>query len=233
MMGQAAGGSIFRMVLVAHETKALLSKPWRMFREHFQDSSASGIRFVDDLRVFVIFPLSLGEAWAKKRAKEFLQFVYPPHLLLKDDAVNPFVGLRLQIIHNELHWSAHHKPIGDSVAYGKTYQQALLPWRSFSPPATFDAVLLGGFSRCKQLSSNVVCMTHSLRQFRDTMIVQAGYPEDLVHRKLKAWIKAEFHDLRIFHACLKSPAQLLRPDCRSFTEAGQLWPIGRLHLPSL
>ena len=62
MMGQAAGGAIFRMVLVAHEVQALQSNK---LHKHLLDLGSCrffGIRFVDDLRIFVVYPLFLP--WA-------------------------------------------------------------------------------------------------------------------------------------------------------------------------
>ena len=165
MMGQAAGGAIFRMVLVAHEVQALQSNK---LHKHLLDLGSCrffGIRFVDDLRIFVVYPLYLGHAWASARAHDFLNFIYPPHLFMKEDAVNPFVGMQLLPLSNDIHWCAFYKPLGEVVQYGKRYEQNLIPWSSFSTTDTFSAVLYGGFARSKQLSRNEQCLINSIGNF--------------------------------------------------------------------
>ena len=72
-MGQAAGGAIFRMVLVAHEVRALQSNK---LHKHLLDLGScrfSGIRFVDDLRIFVVYPLqyTLGMLGLQRRRMIF------------------------------------------------------------------------------------------------------------------------------------------------------------------
>ena len=229
MMGQAAGGAIFRMVLVAHEVKALSSGTWLDFKSAFHDCSFCGIRFVDDLRILILYPLVYGEEWAARRADEILNYVYPPHLVMKDDAVNPFVGMRLLCMNGSIHWCAHHKPLGEVFAYNHRYQQALLPWCSFSPSSTFEAVLMGGFSRCMLLSSNHECLVHSLRDFISMITIQAGYPSSIVIQKLKAWTRKVSHDRNILYDCLAAAPTACDCDSKSFSAPQTVWPIGHLN----
>ena len=233
MMGQAAGGAIFRLVLVAHEMRALRSQTWLAYKENLKDCSFCGIRFVDDLRIFILYPLCYGEDWAAKRAEEILMFVYPPHLVMKDDAVNPFVGMTLLSMHDSIHWRAHYKPVGEVVAYSRRYQQALLPWCSFSPPATFEAVLMGGFARCKQLSSNRACFLQSLRDFMVMITRQAGYPEGFVTEKLKIWLKHVSHDSTLLNEFRTNLPVMNGNYCESFKRPQIVFVVGRQSPTSL
>lgn len=74
--------------------KAVTSIEWQTCQQDNKHCSFFGIRFVDDIRIAVVYPLSLGHEWASARAHQILSFVYPSHLVMKDDAVNPF-GMKL------------------------------------------------------------------------------------------------------------------------------------------
>lgn len=231
MMGQAAGGAIFRMVLVAHEIKAMTSPTWSEYLETYHECRFFAIRFVDDLRVFVLYPLCFGDRWASSRVHEFFQFVYPSHLIMKEDSVNPFVGLKLFPESQTIHWGAFYKPLGEAKEYRSRYLQNLLPWNSFSPSATFTAVLLGGFARCKQLSSNVTALTRSLANFILVMGM-AGYPQDFIRATLRSWCRKQ--NLQISEdACFETPFGQDRLLNMSFTEAEITLPVGRLSMPQL
>ncbi|CAE8613486.1 unnamed protein product [Polarella glacialis] len=130
MMGIGAGGSIFRMTLVAHELQALQSASFRQQAKDRPDISISGMRFVDDVRVFVVFPLCMGEAWALEHARTFLEFVYPAHFVMKPDAVNPTVGMDIFTENGDVMWTARVRPLGNLVVYGDRNQQALVPYFS-------------------------------------------------------------------------------------------------------
>ena len=231
MMGQAAGGAIFRLVLVAHEMKAMTSVEWQTFQQENKHCSFSGIRFVDDIRIAIVYPLSLGHEWASARARQTLSFVYPSHLVMKDDAVNPFVGMKLLPKDSTLQWCAYYKPLGETVHYASRYTQALLPWNSFSTPETFTAVLFGGFSRCKHLSSNIPGLVDSIAHFM-AVAQHAGYPIDFIHQKLKSWCKT--YNLKVFEECttFKTNDTWDRLTSASFTDPEITFPVGMFHGPS-
>ena len=231
MMGQAAGGAIFRMVLVAHEVQALQSNK---LHKHLLDLGSCrffGIRFVDDLRIFVVYPLYLGHAWASARAHDFLNFIYPPHLFMKEDAVNPFVGMQLLPLSNDIHWCAFYKPLGEVVQYGKRYEQNLIPWSSFSTTDTFSAVLYGGFARSKQLSSNEQCLINSIGNFL-AVASAMGYPNDFLRQKLKMWCNK--NNLKIDEKCwAHAPMTQSRLLHKSFSEPEVTFPVGSFSVSKL
>ena len=132
-------------------------------------------------------------------------------------------------MNGSIHWCAHHKPLGEVFAYNHRYQQALLPWCSFSPSSTFEAVLTGGFSRCMLLSSNHECLVHSLRDFISMITIQAGYPSSIVIQKLKAWTRKVSHDRNILKDCLAAAPTTCDCDSKSFSAPQTVWPIERLH----
>ena len=102
-MGSSLGGSIFKIVLAIHETQAVTGE--------------GGARFVDDLRLFAIVPLRFDEACVYARLESLLAALYPPHIVLKRDAVNPTIGMCVFGHNQTLAWTLHVKGLSSMHCY--------------------------------------------------------------------------------------------------------------------
>ena len=203
MMGIGAGGSIVRMVLIAHELQHMLSPKLEEMRHDHPDCSFRVARFVDDIRAFAIFPLHKGEVWASDMASRLLTMVYPKNLMLKADFVNPTVGMEVYVRDGEIHWIAHNRPLGENTHYATRCRQTFVPWYSFGPPHTMDAIAMGGFARCKHLASDVVGLCHSLNRFCQLLQAQ-DYPRDWILQQLKRWCSESFGSQTKLHKQVES-----------------------------
>ena len=90
------------MVLVAYEMQTSLGDNQLALRNRRPDMAFRIERFVDDVRVFVVFPLCKAELWAMLLAQYLLNLTYPEHFKLKDDVVNPTVGMQVYVRDGQL-----------------------------------------------------------------------------------------------------------------------------------
>ena len=80
-MGSGLGGAVFfRLVLVVHEMRAVLGNQpaTEVVSKSLPGSHASCMRFMDDVRVFIVAPLTYSLQGLQDAANAFLTFVYPP-----------------------------------------------------------------------------------------------------------------------------------------------------------
>ncbi|CAE7536086.1 unnamed protein product [Symbiodinium sp. CCMP2456] len=233
MMGIGAGGSIFRMVLVAHEIKMMLSSYRLQLLQRFPDIAFRVARF--DVRVLLVFPLTKGEVWARAVSDFILNLTYPNHLKLKDDSVNPTVGMDVHVREGQLHWHAHNKTLGEMLLYGKRCQQAVVPWSSYGPPHVFEAIAKGGFARCRHLASDKRGMMHSLNGFCKLLEIQGGYPATWINKQLKTWCDQNFGTQCHLHEQILLTTQPLEDAVlnRSFNSPSICVPVGQLCLRQL
>ena len=80
-MGSSLGGALFRLVLVVHEMRAVLGEQpvTQVINRTIPGSKASCMRFMDDVRVFIVAPLMYSLQSLQEAASAFLKHVYPPH----------------------------------------------------------------------------------------------------------------------------------------------------------
>jgi hypothetical protein len=239
MIGSGLGGALFRLVFIVHEMCASLPENMQCVTATCPDAVIRAVRFVDDLRIFVFAPLHVGDHVMRQLAASFLERTYPAHLPLKDDAVNPFVGLNIFIDDGDLCWSAHNKSLANFACYGLPGKQQLQPYFSFQPSAVRDAVVIGGFARCRALSSCWKWLVWSLSGWCDALIVQAKFPTFLVSKLLKAWCARSLppHGIKTADAVMKClgrcPQHGSNVYNESLSEARVLFVAGSLCLTTL
>ena len=189
-MGSSLGGALFRLVLVVHEMHAILGEQpvTQVIHQTIPGSKASCMRFMDDVRVFIVAPLMYSLQSLHEAAGAFLKHAYPPHFPLKPDSVNPCVGLEL-VFGGQLHWVAHTK--GLTCGYDSP-TNLCAPFMSAQPLQQKHAIVLGAFSRCRQLSSSWHWIMVSLADVTFKFTHEAGYPMSLVSKWLKNWCLTVF-----------------------------------------
>ena len=102
---------------------------------------------------------------------------------MKPDSVNPCVGFEL-VLGRQLHWTAHTK--GLTCGYDDKPNLSA-PFLSAQPVQQKHAIVVGAFSRCKQLSSCTHWTTVSLADVCYKFTCDAGYPDKLISKWLKDW----------------------------------------------
>lgn len=156
MIGSNLGSALFRMVLICHEMHARLPQRWESFMTSLclQDVTVRGIRFVDDLRVYIVAPLQVPFATLRGITYALLGFVYPPHIPFKTDHVNPTIGMDVFTRGGHLQWMAHGKALADFCCYADTMPQQIQPFFSFQNP---KPIVFGGCCsrRVPQMCANV------------------------------------------------------------------------------
>ena len=82
MSGSNLGSALFRMVLICHEMHALLPRRWEGFlAKHCPwEGALRGVRFVDDLRVYMVAPQHIPLSRLREVTYALLSFVYPAHI---------------------------------------------------------------------------------------------------------------------------------------------------------
>ena len=189
-MGSSLGGALFRLVLVVHEMRTVLGPQpvEQVISRHIPGSKASCMRFMDDVRVFLVAPIVYAVQQMEDAALAFLKHTYPTHFPMKPDTVNPCVGLEL-ILGRQLHWTAHVKGIAcgyDNIPCLST------PFVSVQPLQRKRGIVMGAFARCKLLSSSMHWLVMSLANTCFKFIHEAVYPHDLISKWLKNWCVACF-----------------------------------------
>ena len=69
----------------------------QLFHAKFSDSRVQGVRFVDDVRLFVLMPHRFPEAAVDEALHDLFDSIYPPHIILKRDAVDPTIGICVRV----------------------------------------------------------------------------------------------------------------------------------------
>ena len=189
-MGSSLGGALFRLVLVVHEMHAVVGDlpVTQIVNSRVPGAHVSCLRFMDDVRVFIVAPLSYSLRRLHDAAIEFLTHVYPPHFPMKPDSVNPCVGLEL-VLGRQLHWTAHTK--GLTCGYDNK-PSLCAPFVSAQPVQQKHAIVSGAFARCKQLSSSLHWTMVSLADACYKFTHEGGYPDSLISKWLKEWCTAVF-----------------------------------------
>ena len=144
-MGSSLGAALFRLVLIVHEINFVASNGPAICKSHWPGSTMHCMRCMDDTRLFIVTPLSTPERILDLMASEILRAIYPPHLPLKPDSVNPCVGLELVLHEGALHWTAHVQGIEAMVGYELHSSQLISPYWSIQPPAQLKACVLAAF----------------------------------------------------------------------------------------
>lgn len=191
MIGSNLGSALFRMVLICHEMHARLPQRWESFMTSLclQDVTVRGIRFVDDLRVYIVAPLQVPFATLRGITYALLGFVYPPHIPFKTDHVNPTIGMDVFTRGGHLQWMAHGKALADFCCYADTMPQQIQPFFSFQNPLCLEAVALGGFHRCARMCSHRELLKWSVAQWCDVLAIQAQFPESVIWKCLRKWCR--------------------------------------------
>ncbi|CAE8623950.1 unnamed protein product [Polarella glacialis] len=133
MMGSNIGGAVFRLVLIVHEMQKLRSPQMYQIKLLYPDVSIHGARLIDDVRLLIVFPLSMSAGAVQALANEVLQYVYPPHLILKPDTINPMVGMRIFSCSGSLAWMSHAKYCALFELYGERDMQPLAHFATYVP----------------------------------------------------------------------------------------------------
>ena len=102
---------------------------------------------------------------------------------MKPDSVNPCVGFEL-VFGRQLHWTTHTK--GLTCEYDDKPNLSA-PFLSAQPVQQKHAIVVGAFSRCKQLSSCTHWTMVSLADVCYKFTCDAGYPDKLISKWLKDW----------------------------------------------
>ena len=136
------------------------------------------MRFIDDIRIFIVAPLIYSLQSLYEAAGAFLKHAYPPHFPLKPDSVNPCVGLELGF-GGQLHWVAPAKGLTCGYDSPRNLRASFM---SAQPLQQKYAIVLGTFSRRKHFSSSWHWIMVSLADIIFKFIYEAGYPISLVSK---------------------------------------------------
>ena len=111
-MGVGAATALCRMVLILQEYKAMSHQATRQMMET-SDSAVRifPIRYIDDVRIVVIHPDGLTTEELEVLIARFCGFLWTTTLPLKNDAINPTVGLHLVIHRGLLQWFPETKSV--------------------------------------------------------------------------------------------------------------------------
>jgi hypothetical protein len=166
-----------------------------------------------------------------------LQLVCPSHFVFKTDMVNPMIGMRIFTKDGQFEWMSHARPFAETEIYGVRAAQTLTHFNSFSATQAKQAIILGGFARCRLLASSVTSLVYSLREFCNVLKAQGGYPNHVIEPSLKAWCKQVFgpRSDSVYQAAL-NPDESLLCDClfnESLREPYVQFYIGRLNTKTL
>ena len=139
--------------------------------------------------MLLIFPLQKGNVWARNLADFILQQTYPAHVSMKDDSVNPTIGMEIYVRNGHLHWHAHHKTLGEAILYYKGCQQAIISWYSYGPPQVLETITAWGFARRHHLADKCGLPTS---KFCNLLEVQGKCPRTWINKPLKQWCDSTF-----------------------------------------
>lgn len=163
-------------------------------------------RFMDDIRAFALHR-NLGGAAAESLIKKKLSEIYPPHYVLKLDAVNPCIGVDLMVSGKRFSWKPHVKSDLGASIYGLRGHVPFQWYNSFQAPHMSLASLSSGLSRCFRLSSSIGAFASALSVLFHVLVFQAHFPREVVVSNFSAFVKKKFlSDERrvvwdLFNAC--------------------------------
>lgn len=173
LMGGALGTAVCRLILTACEIRAL-SKPWGVV--------FAGSRYVDDLRVF---------CWPRRYTRtrdllatslRFVQQLYPPDIVLREDSMNPAVGHEL--FYNNNRWEHFRQlPAGN--------RRASLPsYLSWEPNSLLSQRLTSQFTSCLQAASSMQTLCLGISRVLVAARL-ANWPAKQVQLSLKRWLQKQ------------------------------------------
>ena len=211
MIGLASGPAICRMVLLVAEMRALASAQYAAFCDRTRPLSWSGLRYIDDARLWVRHPRSLAPSVLEPLLYEFASILWPTVLPWKPDAMNPTVGLFVFRHSGGFDWFPEPKAcmVDGAFRYAgpgrvhKTFQDAC----SWLSPASRLGCLTGVWCKCyAQSSSPLLCALSVLlfarvlfrcHRFPSAVLVDSVrstmskrcWPQNQVYRALPTWIR--------------------------------------------